>query len=96
MRGILTPLAMAVFLAVMIDSFARVLVERVPGFPKTLALPAAIVLSIVHVRPVGLGGDRQRRGLRGQIRDYAPRLNEVIAKVAGWSGIKVAPTDRWT
>jgi predicted PurR-regulated permease PerM len=62
MRGILTPLAMAVFLAVMIDSFARVLVERVPRFPQD-AWPCrpAIVLSIAMFGLIGLGGDRQRR-----------------------------------
>ncbi len=92
MRGILTPLAMAVFLAVMIDSFARVLVERVPGFPKGLALPSAIILSIImfggSVWVVSANG----AGFVGQIRDYAPRLNEVIAKVASLVGVKVAPT----
>lgn len=92
MRGILTPLAMAVFLAVMIDSFARVLVERVPKFPKSLALPAAIVLSItmfgLSVWVVTANGT----SFVLQMREYAPRLNEVIAKVASLVGIKVAPT----
>ena len=92
MRGILTPLAMAVFLAVMIDSFARVLVVRVPRFPKHLALPAAIILSIAlfvaSVWVVTANG----ASFVGQMRDYAPRLNEVIAKLASLVGIKVAPT----
>lgn len=92
MRGILTPLAMAVFLAVMIDSFARVLVERVPRFPKSLALPAAIILSItmfgLSVWVVTANGT----SFVLQMREYAPRLNEVIAKVASLVGIKVAPT----
>ena len=92
MRGILTPLAMAVFLAVMIDSFARVLVHRVPRFPKNLALPAAILLSIamfgLSVWVVTANG----ASFVGQMRDYAPRLNEVIAKVAALVGVEVAPT----
>ncbi|WP_395445254.1 AI-2E family transporter [Caulobacter sp. UC70_42] len=46
MQDILTPLALAVFLAVMIDSFARVLTLRTPGFPRKLALPTAVVLSL--------------------------------------------------
>ncbi|WP_165184057.1 AI-2E family transporter [Caulobacter soli] len=92
MRGILTPLAMAVFLAVMIDSFARVLVLRVPRFPRTLALPAAIFLSIAI-----FGGAVWVVTANGtefvlQMREYAPRLNGVIAKVASLVGIKVAPT----
>jgi predicted PurR-regulated permease PerM len=92
MRGILTPLAMAVFLAVMIDSFARVLVERVPRFPRNLALPAAIFLSIAMFAAAVWVVTANGASFVGQIRDYAPRLNEVIAKVASLVGIKVAPT----
>ena len=92
MRGILTPLAMAVFLAVMIDSFARVLVLRLPRFPKSLALPTAIILSIAMFAASVWVVTSNGAGFVGQIRDYAPRLNEVIAKVASMVGVKVAPT----
>jgi predicted PurR-regulated permease PerM len=92
MRGILTPLAMAVFLAVMIDSFARVLLMRVPRFPKALALPAAIILSIAMFAAAVWVVTANGASFVGQMRDYAPRLNEVIAKVASLVGIKVAPT----
>jgi len=47
MQDILTPLALALFLAVMIDSFARVLTDRTPRFPRRLALPTAVVLSLL-------------------------------------------------
>ncbi|MEJ2816562.1 AI-2E family transporter [Caulobacter sp. CCG-8] len=92
MQDILTPLAMAVFLAVMIDSFARVLIERVPRFPKALALPSAIVLSIGMFAGAVWVVTSNGAEFVSQIRDYAPRLNEVIAKVASLVGIKVAPT----
>jgi AI-2 transport protein TqsA len=92
MRGILTPLAMAVFLAVMIDSFARVLVERMPSFPKRLALPAAILLSITLFGLAVWVVTANGASFVVQMREYAPRLNEVIAKVASLVGIKVAPT----
>jgi predicted PurR-regulated permease PerM len=92
MRGILTPLAMAVFLAVMIDSFARVLVQRVPRFPQTLALPAAILLSIAMFGLCVWVVTANGASFVVQIREYAPRLNDVIAKVAGLVGVKVAPT----
>ena len=49
MQDILTPLALALFLAVMIDSFARVLMLRAPGFPKRLALPAAVALAVLSI-----------------------------------------------
>lgn len=92
MQDILTPLAMAVFLAVMIDSFARVLVERVPHFPKGLALPSAIVLSIAMFAGAVWVVTSNGADFVSQMRDYAPRLNEVIAKVAALVGVKVAPT----
>jgi predicted PurR-regulated permease PerM len=92
MRGILTPLAMAVFLAVMIDSFARVLVQRLPRFPQTLALPAAILLSIAMFGLCVWVVTANGASFVVQIREYAPRLNDVIAKVAGLVGVKVAPT----
>lgn len=92
MRGILTPLVLAIFLAVMIDSFARVLTVRVPKFPEKLALPTAIVLSLLL-----FGGSvwivvENGAGFVGQAKAYAPRLNEVIAKIAGLVGVRVAPT----
>ena len=92
MRGILTPLVLAAFLAVMIDSFARVLTVRVPKFPQKLALPTAIVLSLLL-----FGGSvwivvENGAEFVGQAKAYAPRLNEVIAKIAGLFGFRVAPT----
>ena len=46
LRDILTPLALAVFLAVMVDGFARVLSDHTP-FPDRASVPVAVVLSIV-------------------------------------------------
>ena len=48
LRDILTPLALAIFLTIMIDGFARVLSERAK-VPLRVALPTAIVLSILNV-----------------------------------------------
>ncbi|CAN5188227.1 AI-2E family transporter [soil metagenome] len=92
MRGILTPLALAVFLAMMIDSFARVLTERVPGYPKNLALPTALILSILVFGLAVWVVTANGAGFVVQMREYAPRLNGVIAKLASLVGIKVAPT----
>ena len=47
LADILTPLALALFLAVMIDGFARVLQGRLPGVGRRVATPLAIVLSVV-------------------------------------------------
>ena len=51
LANILTPLALAMFLSVMIDGFARVLEHRLPGVSRRAALPLAIVLSLslIHI-----------------------------------------------
>ncbi len=91
-RDILTPLALAAFLAVMIDSFARVLSNRVPKFPQRLALPMAILLSLLLFGgSVWIVVDNGAEFV-GQAKAYAPRLNEVIAKVTGLVGVQVPPT----
>ena len=46
LSSILTPLALALFLMIMIDSFARVLRRRLK-FPAIAAMPLAIVISVV-------------------------------------------------
>ncbi|MDB5457598.1 MAG: hypothetical protein JWP92_3183 [Caulobacter sp.] len=91
-RDILTPLALAIFLAVMIDSFARVVVDRVPGFPRGLALPTAIFLSILFFGLSVWVVAENGAGFVGQMREYGPRLNGVIARVTQLFGLKAAPT----
>ncbi len=93
MRSILIPLALAVFLAVMIDSFARVLTARAPTlFPPRIALPAAVVLSILLFGGAFWVVIANGKGFFDQLMDYIPRLNGIIAKVAHAVGIQVAPT----
>jgi AI-2 transport protein TqsA len=93
MRSILIPLALAVFLAVMIDSFARVLTARAPTlFPPRVALPAAVVLSILLFGASFWVVIANGKGFFDQLMDYIPRLNGIIAKVAHAIGIQVAPT----
>lgn len=93
MRSILIPLALAVFLAVMIDSFARVLTARAPTlFPPRVALPAAVVLSILLFGVSFWVVIANGRGFFDQLLDYGPRLNGIIAKVAHAVGVQVAPT----
>ena len=98
-QDILTPLALALFLAVMIDSFARVLTLRAPTFPKKLALPTAVVLSLllfgVSIWIVVDNG----KGFFDHSSEYVASLNAIIAKfapiVSRWAPgleLKVAPT----
>ncbi|MDP1737307.1 MAG: AI-2E family transporter [Caulobacter sp.] len=81
MRGILTPLALAIFLAIMIDSFARRLEHHWPRLPDTLSLAVAIVLSLVifGVTAVVVAGNAVSFGDRLDV--YAARLNILIQQL---------------
>ena len=46
MQAILTPLALALFLMVMVDGFARFLARHAPALPEWAALPLAIVIMV--------------------------------------------------
>ncbi|MBQ1543301.1 AI-2E family transporter [Caulobacter sp. CCUG 60055] len=92
MAGILTPLALAMFLAVMIDSLARVLRKRAPILPERAALPVALALSVVLFGlVVYVVADNAGRFI-AELPGYASRLDGIIAKVAGLVGVKVPPT----
>src|SRR5277367_1850877 len=72
--AILTPLALALFLMVMIDSFARVL-KRVPRFPGLAALPVAIVLAIAGFVLVAFMVADNAAAFAGQLMGEGPKLN---------------------
>jgi AI-2 transport protein TqsA len=91
LRDILTPLALAVFLTIMVDSFVRVLHERA-RMPKRFALPSAIVFSLIL-----FGGSIYVIADNGaafitQLLGYGPRLTETIGKAAALFGMAVPPT----
>jgi AI-2 transport protein TqsA len=91
LRDILTPLALAVFLTIMVDSFVRVLTERA-GMPKRLALPTALLISVML-----FGGSIYVIADNGaafvtQLLGYGPRLNAVIGQAASLLGMSVPPT----
>jgi predicted PurR-regulated permease PerM len=92
LRGILTPLALAVFLAVMVDGFARVIRTRLPWVPHRAALPLAIILSVLLFGISTFVIAENATSFVGQLVAYTPRLNGIIAQVAGWLNIAVPPT----
>jgi AI-2 transport protein TqsA len=92
LRGILTPLALALFLMIMIDSFARVLARRVPHFSRRAALPVAIILSVLIFVLIASVVAGNASGFAGQLVSYGPKLNLVIAKIAAAFGVPVPPT----
>ncbi len=92
LRSILTPLALAVFLAVMVDGFARVIRARLPGVSEKTALPTAIALSVLLFGGSTFVIAENATSFIGQLVAYTPRLNGLIAQVAGLLGIDVPPT----
>jgi predicted PurR-regulated permease PerM len=84
---ILTPLALAVFLAVMIDGFARVLARRLPGVSRRGALPLAVVLSLAIFGGSAFFLAENAASFGSQLITYAPRLNSLIARGANLLGI---------
>lgn len=89
---ILTPLALAMFLAVMIDGFARVLEHRLPGVSRRAAMPAAVAISIVLFGGAAFVIAENATSFATQLVGYAPKLNGLIARIAGLLGVDVPPT----
>lgn len=82
LADILTPPALALFLAIVIDSFARAITRRLPWVSPAAALPLAIVLSLLL-----FGGSlfviaENGASLAAKLVTYTPRLNELLARGA--------------
>jgi predicted PurR-regulated permease PerM len=92
LRGILTPLALAVFLAVMIDGFARALAEKTPNFPKAAALPTAIVLTILLLVLLAVVIADNAAGFANQLITYTPKLEALIGRAADALGLEAPPS----
>ncbi len=87
LADILTPLALAVFLAVMIDGFARVLEHRLPGVSQRAALPLAVVLSLAIFGGAAFFIGENAASFAGEVVNYTPKLNALIARIAGRFGV---------
>lgn len=92
MQAILTPLALAVFLLVMVDGFARGVRHRIPGLPEWAALPAALAIMVVAAGLTMLVVAENAAGFATQLVNDAPRLNVVLKSVASLFGVAVPPT----
>ena len=87
LRGILTPLALAVFLLIMIDGFARTLERRLPQVSRKTATPLAIVLSLLVLSLSLYVVADNMTSFVNQLNVYVPRLNERLAAVAAGLGL---------
>lgn len=91
MRDILTPLALAMFLAIMIDSFARRLEHRWPRLPDSFSLLVAIVLSLLIFGVTLVVVADRASGFIGQLVGYGPRIDDLIARLAAMVGFRTPP-----
>jgi predicted PurR-regulated permease PerM len=92
LRHILTPFMLALFLLLMVDGLARVLQERIKGFPARLALPTAMVLILaLFVFAIWMIVENAGDFL-AQSHDYAVRLNALLETGSREMGLTVTPT----
>lgn len=92
LADILTPPAMALFLAIVIDGFARVLKARIPFLPGRAAMPVALVLSLLLFGAAIFVVADNATTFAGELVTYGPRVNQLIADAAGVVGVAVPPT----
>src|SRR5580692_11475013 len=82
LAGILTPLALAMFLAVMVDGFARVLEHRLPHISRKAALPLALLISILLFGGTAVFVAMNGAAFISQILAYGPKLDGILYQLA--------------
>jgi len=92
LRTILAPLALALFLMVIIDGLSRVLRTRFTALSEIAALSMAILVTVAGFGVTVLLIAGNAPGFIGQLVADAPRLNSIIADVAGRLHIHSPPT----
>ena len=92
LSGILTPLALAIFLAIMIDGFARVLEHRLPSVSRRAALPLALLISVLLFGGATFMVVARAPGFFSQLIDFAPKMMALIARIAAVAHVRVPLT----
>lgn len=92
LRNIFTPLALALFLAVLIDGLVRLIRKHWPWLPRKAALPTALVIAVLAFVCAVLFIADNATSFALQLVDYTPRLNQMIAQAAAAMGMEVPPT----
>ena len=87
LRDILTPLALAIFLAIMIDSFVRVLKARAPFLPTWAPMPLALTISAIFFGLTAFLIADNAAGFATQLTGYGPKLDGLLARVAAQVGV---------
>ena len=88
MAGIVSPLLLAIFLAVMIDSLARVIRRVSPSIRPGVAVGIGILVSVVVFCASAVFVADNTGTFVLKLRGYEPRLNGLIATAASHLGVK--------
>jgi len=89
LRSLLEPLALALFLLMMIDGMARALTERAPGLPSWAALPAAILVIVALFGLAVWAIADNARHFVAQAGDYADRLDDLLSSASARFGVGI-------
>lgn len=89
---ILAPPAMALFLAVVIDGFARMIRTRTPVTSHRLAMLVAILLSLAMFGVSVFVVAENATSFIGRLTEYGPRLDHRIERISAALKLNVAPT----
>lgn len=89
-RDILTPLALAFFLMVIIDALARTL-RRVPRLPGPAALPLAGLATVAGFAAMAYLAGLQARGFALELVGDTFRLEQLYAQLARMAGVSTPP-----
>ena len=89
LRSLLEPLALALFLLLMIDGMARALTDRAPWLPSWAALPAAILATLALFGLAIWAITDNARHIIGQAGDYADRLDVLLGKASAKFGVGI-------
>jgi predicted PurR-regulated permease PerM len=82
MADIITPLLLAIFLAMMVDAFARVVRRRLPSLPPGGAILAAIIISTAGVILSGVAVSAKASAFLASLVGAEPKINAMISHVA--------------
>jgi predicted PurR-regulated permease PerM len=90
--GIVTPLLLAIFVAIMVDGLTRLIHRRAPMLPPAAAIAAAIAIAVV-----ALGGTTfiiagNAGAFIGRLADYEPKLDTLIATLGPRLGVRAPHT----
>jgi AI-2 transport protein TqsA len=83
LRGIVTPLVIAVFLLMLIDGFDRAMEQRLPALPAWLRSTLGAVLTVTGFAIVVGICAHDARAFATQIGVIAPKIDALLAQVAG-------------